>query len=190
VTMEAFIRYQVALAGRLKILGLACESVVTFNEKLRDFDPDVSAARWSTRDHSFLVSKGCAKYPGANNGWFDEFLVEDSGTREFSAKLLELSVYYHLTLRPLEPTDVIEIGSMPENILGYSHIYISVPFFFPGSINCIELDDARFALQWLMPIFSKEAAFIEEHGADVFESRLKASRYDYFEVRSDLAYLG
>jgi len=187
--MESYVRYQAALEGRLKILGLACESEVPFGEKIRDFDPDVSAARWATQDHSFLLSKGCAKYPGANNGWFDEFLVEDSESREFSEKLLELSVYYHLTLRPLEPTDVIEIGAMAENTLGYSHIYISVPFFFPGSINFIELDDARYALQWLMPIFSREAAFIEKHGADEFEMKLKASRYDYFDIRSNLAYL-
>lgn len=187
--MEPYFRYQVALEGRLKILGLERETDVALGEKIRDFDADVKAVRWSARDHSFLLSNGCAKYPGANTGWFDEFLVEDSESREFSERLLELSVFYHLTRRPLEPTDVIEIGAMPENALGYSHIYISVPFFLPGSVNFIELDDVRFALQWLMPIFSREAAFIEKHGADKFENKLRASQYDYFDIRSDLAYL-
>jgi hypothetical protein len=189
MTMEAYDRYQGALEGRLKILGLSRESVVSFGNKIRDFDADVSAVRWSSESHSFLISRGCAKYPGSNRGWCDEFLVAESESKEFSRKLLELAVYYHLTLRPLELTGVIEIGATSENTFGYSHIFSSVPFFLPGSINVIELDKVHFALQWLMPIFPEEAAFIEKHGSDEFEKRLKSSHYDYFDFRSDLSYL-
>jgi hypothetical protein len=189
MTTEAFDRYQAALEGRLKILGLSRESAVSFGDRVRDFDADVSAVRWSSEGRSFLISSGCAKYPGSASGWCDEFLVEESGGKEFSLKLLEMTVYYHLTLRPLEISDVIGIGTMPENTSGYSHIFSSVPFFLPGSVNVIEFDKTRFALQWLMPIFPKEAVFIEKHGSDEFEKRLKTSQYDYFDDRSDLGYL-
>lgn len=189
MTTKTHDRFRAALEGRLNILGFAHDSVVSFGDQIRDFDADVTAGRWSSGDRSFLISNGCAKYPGASSGWFDEFLIEESVSTELARKLLELSIYYHLTLRPLELTDVLEIGTLAENNHGYSHIYCSVPFFLPGSVNVIELDKAKFAMQWLMPIFSKEAAFIEEHGSDEFEKKLKASPYDYFDFRSDLAYL-
>ncbi len=147
------------------------------------------AVRYSSKDRSFLLSRGCAKYPGANRGWRDEFLVEESAGEEFSLSLLELTVYYHLTRRPVEPSDVIEIGRIAGNDAGYSHVYSSVPFFLPGSVNAIQMEGANFALQWLMPIFPREAAFIEANGSDKFETRLRSSQYDFFDARLDLDYL-
>jgi hypothetical protein len=189
MTTDLFNVHHELLARKLELLGLSAEATLSLGERVRHFDAGIAAARWVSSERSFLITKGCVRYPGGGNQWRDEFLVEESESKSFSFTLLVFSVYYHLTLRPLMPSDVIEIGDLKDNAFGYSHVFVSVPFFFPGHVNVISIGGTNFSLQWLMPIYPQEAAFIEKYGPDKFEERLRASPYDYFDIRSDFRYL-
>jgi len=189
MTTELFDVHHQVLGPKLEQLDLSAAASLSLDDRISKFDPRIVATRWVSRERSFLITKGCVRYPGGGERWRDEFVVEETEDEGFYFRLLVFSVYYHLTLRPLMPSDVIAIGEMKENTLGYSHVFVSVPFFFPGHVNVISIGGTRFSLQWLMPIYPLEAAFIDKYGSDKFEERLKASPYDYFDVRSDLGYL-
>ena len=119
----------------------------------------------------------------------DEFIVEIGDYESVATTLLTYVMYFHLTHRHVLPSDCLEIGKIAENPEGYSHIFVSVPYFFPATINFITADNARFSLNWLMPIYADEERFIREHGTDNFEQRLLGSGYGFFDRRRNYNYL-
>lgn len=182
-------KYWDDLSARLTGLGMSHAASIPADKKLTDFDPQLSIEQWHGEEYVFLLSKGCSLYPGAGRNQRDEFLIETGGDEMFSRQLLTFAMYFHLTHRPILPTDCLEIGSMPENTEGYSHVFVSVPFFLPGDINSISVGGQQFSLNWLMPIFPQEEEFIRLRGSDAFEQRLNASGYGFFERRTSLQYL-
>jgi Suppressor of fused protein (SUFU) len=182
-------RYWSELERRLKAVGMRRKSQSSFDRRITDFDSNISVERWTDGQHEFLFSKGCSVYPGHGRKHNDEFVIETSMGEELALKLLTIVVYYHLTLRPVSPADVLEIGRLEDNAAGFSHVFVSVPFFFPGDVNFIRFGEMTFVLDWLMPIFREESEFISAHGSDDFEQKLNRSGYDWFDLRSDFTYL-
>ena len=132
-----------------------------------------------------LLSNGCAMSAHAYK-FKTEFVIaaRDGG---FERRLLEYVAYFHLTRRHVNFAECLEVGSDEDG--PFTHVYTSVPFFFPPAVNHIEIEAFHYDLIWLMPLKREEAAFVARFGADAFESRLTASGYDYFDERSDLSYL-
>jgi len=171
-------------------LELRPAGAVAVDQKLLSFDRNLRIERWQSDAHLFLVSRGCAVYPGEGERAHDEFLIQYESCRfDFALRLLTFVIYFHLTRRALLPADVLEIGDMDENVEGFTHVFLSVPFFLPGKVNFMSVEDHKFSLNWIMPIFQREAEFIEKHGVEEFEKRLNASGYDYFDTRTDFHYL-
>ena len=81
--MESHVRISGGFRGQAEILGLSCASELPFGKKLRYFDPKCARPLVGRRPLFFLMSKVVREVSRTNNGWFDEFLVEDSESREF-----------------------------------------------------------------------------------------------------------
>lgn len=182
-------QYWTDLRARLTAFGMSHAASIPADKNLTDIDPQISIERWTAEEHVFLISKGCSRHPGAGHNQRDEFMIETGGDEIFSRRLLTFTMYFHLTHRPILPADCLAIGTMPENTHGYSHVFVSVPFFLPGDINFIGVKDLKFALNWLMPIAPEEEEYIRLRGSDEFEQRLNASGYGFFDRRTNFQYL-
>jgi hypothetical protein len=182
-------RYWSELERKLQALGLRRVSQSSFDKRITDFDPNISIERWTEGEYHFLLSKGCSVYPGPGRNHNDEFLIETSLGEDLALKLLTILVYFHLTLRPVGPDNLLEIGQLEAHEEPYTHVFVSVPYFFPGDVNFIRFGETTYVLNWLRPIYKEEAEFIHKHGSEEFELRLKKSGYDWFDLRSDFSYL-
>jgi hypothetical protein len=184
-----FLEYRKKLGDGLQAVGMSYVKTLEATGKVHAFDPSIYVEHWTGKGCQFLLSRGCSLYPGNTKDWRDEFIVEIGDNLELALKLLMLVMYFHLTRRPISIAEALAIGDIPENNKGFSHVFVSVPFFFPGDINVMRIGKVNFSLSWLMPIFYEEALYIEKHGADMFENKLAQSDYDFFDERIDLSYL-
>jgi hypothetical protein len=186
---DAYATYRKLFSERLIAFGAERVKTLQAPTQIRRLDPEIEFELWKHGGTTFLISRGCAKHSASENG-FDEFVIEDGRNEALAFELLSFVIYFHLTLRPVLATDVLEIGKSPLNSTSYSHIYVSVPFFWPGDVNFVDTARGRYYLNWLMPIAAEEAAFIEAAGSDEFERKLNESGYDFFDLRSRFEYLG
>lgn len=186
---DAYAAYRKLFSERLAAFGAERLETLQAPPQIRRVDPEIEFERWKHSETTFLISRGCARHSVGAKG-FDEFVIEESGNGPLAFELLSFVVYFHLTFRPVLATDVLAIGRSELNRTSYSHIYVSVPFFWPGDVNLVDTTRGSYHLNWLMPIVAEEAAFIESAGSDEFERKLNESGYDFFDVRNRLEYLG
>lgn len=173
--------------GELAKFGMHCHGMCDAGEKLSVLDPSIVFERWTGNNISVLLTSGCSGYADYGSPYRDELVIHDFGAD--ALRLLEMAAYFHVTLRSIKPCDLLEIGNCEQGGHGYTHLYVSVPFFFPGPVNQIEMNGKINCLQWLMPVAKAEAEFIRDNGTDLFEAKLGASEYDFFDPRSDMSYL-
>jgi len=158
-------------------------------QRVLDTNGNAEIDVWSWNKHAVYTTNGCSAYSDQGSRYRDEFIAHDFLDEEAVLEVLSYAMFFHMTKRSLKPADVVAIGPTSNAIGDYTHLFVSVPFFLPAEVNEIELGPLRFTLSWLMPLVNVEAQFIERHGSDAFESRLKASGYSYFDLRTDLSYL-
>lgn len=185
--MAADDTYRQQLFDALRECGAQILEHVSVSDQLRNINP---AMQFQVVRHSsgqrLLLSLGCAASVHANT-IKTEFLIALDGEGAFERRILEYVAYFHLTHSHINFAECRQIGSYEDG--PFSHVFMSVPYFFPGAVNFINVENYRYAIIWLMPIKPEEAAFIDKFGTDAFEARLKYSGYDYFDERTDLSYL-
>ena len=132
-----------------------------------------------------LLSMGCAASAHAYKFKTEFVIAVRDG--DFERRVLEYVAYFHLTRRHINFAECLEIGTYEDE--AFTHVYTSVPFFFPRAVNHIEIEEYQYDLLWLMPLRKEEAEFVATFGSEAFEARLDASNYDYFDERTDFSYL-
>jgi hypothetical protein len=181
--------YSQELNLRLTELGATyCGSTLGL-PKLQTICSEFRIEHYRIDEVQILISNGCRKFSDKNSSYRDEFLINEFIDFEISRNILSLVCFYHATSRSILPSDVLEIGRIEGLPLKYTHVLISVPFFFPPNINEIEIDNVKYDLSWIMPICYKESQFISENGVEYFEKKLDQSGYGFFDIRDDLGYL-
>jgi Suppressor of fused protein (SUFU) len=185
---EAYAAYRKLFSERLAAVGAVHIETIQPPAQIGQFDSEIGIDRWNHDGSSFSISRGCAKYSATGKG-FDEFVIESGRNEALAFELLSFVIYFHLTFRPVLATDVLEIGKGTVNETRYSHIYISVPFFWPGDVNFLDTSVGKYYLNWLMPVVAEEAEFMKRTGSEEFERRLNQSGYGFFDLRDRLDYL-
>jgi hypothetical protein len=156
--------------------------------KLTTVAPEVRILRFRKAEDLFFVTDGCAQHT-RNSKFKYEFVLHVGAPEKYFLDLLNFSAYFHLTLRDILPCNVLEIGTAFDATLDYSHVYASVPYFLPASVNFIDFEAYTLSLTWLMPIRAFEADYIERNGADAFENKLERFGSAFFADRSNPTYL-
>ncbi len=156
--------------------------------KLSEIDRTIAYERWGFNGVELLLTRGCAGYADSESRYRDEFIIHCG---EGNANhLLDMAAFFHITCASIKPADLLKLnGDGSADEAGYTHIFASVPFFFPRDINEIIVSGIVYGMQWLMPLFRDEASFVESEGSDKFEEKLNKSQYDFFDKRLNLNYL-
>lgn len=180
--------YATALQGELSRRGYEYVGDYFAFDKLTQIDKILRVMRFQSQQGSLLATKGCGKHT-RNRKFKYEFIIHATHPEKYYLDLLNFAVYFQLTWRDVLPSDVLEIGTSFDRSLDYSHLYVSVPYFLPPSVNFIQSGAITLALSWLMPIRPFEASYIQQHGAEAFEQRLEYFGLDFFADRNSSHYL-
>lgn len=172
------------LKQELLKLGFNANKLDLNSEKIRSLDESFGLLNVKNHKFSVFVTQGCSGYCEDNSKYRDEYVVDARLTN--ALKLVELISYFHISKRTLGFSETIKVGAEIENI---DYVFISVPFFFPGSVNNIHEKDLITQLKWVMPIHAIEAQYINEHGSEAFEKKLLESKYGFFDDRTNFQYL-
>jgi suppressor of fused protein SUFU len=84
-------------------------------------------------------------------------------------------ILHHAGRLPIDADDVPQLGDTYVGVeeLGevspMDALYVGRPLYQPAGFNPFDNGEARVVFWWLIPIFDVEAAFVEEHGWEVFE---------------------
>jgi len=172
------------LETELNLEKFRLETLPRIDSNTEDFEPRYRTLSCEKEGFKLIISQGCIFYSDKNSDYRDEYIVHNNVPE--CRHLLDMVAFYHMSLKTLDFCDIIEVGSNVNNVHA---LYISVPFFLPSHINNVEEQGITLQLKWLMPISKHECEFIRREGAVVFEDRLFASRYDFFDPRPNGNYL-
>lgn len=177
------------LGTGLRAFGFSFNGSAPPMQRVLDVKGDAVIERWHWNGRSMYTTAGCSCFCDKGSIYRDEFIIHGFARESAVVEVLSYAMYFHMTKRSLLPADLIEVGTTLNPISGYTHLYVSVPFFLPVEINNIEIEGVRHVLSWLMPVAAEEAEFVKQRGAQLFEEKLSSSGYGFFDARTDLTYL-
>lgn len=177
------------MTSGLKTFGFRWQGARQPMRKVLESDRNMTIESWCFDKTTMYTTAGCTAYADRGSRYRAEFVMHEFCEEAAALEVISYAMYFHMTGRSLLPADLFSIGSTSKPLGGYTHLYVSVPFFLPVEINKIDINGIQYYLFWLMPVFAAEATFIEQRGTDLFEEKFFASRYGFFDYRDDLSYL-
>ena len=98
------------------------------------------------------------------------------------ATIAQVSLVHSMLPAGLSPGSTVSLGRGWREGSKLEHLLVTVPYPYGPSVENCETKAGDVKLYWLMPITSKEAAFVAKEGLEALELKFEAARADFTKV--------